>query len=207
MLKKMLQGLFLIATTFNASAAIVSTDWKTTGDNLITLDTTNHLEWLDLTVTVNRSWNDIYSELGSGGEFEGWQMAGTSQLTQFFNEFGGDGYYSGSPASSTSIFENVSSYWGDTLCHDIGCNTGDGWTKFYTANIYGFGYVWQGFISDNSIKINSEYTRADTPDPRRGTALFRYATPVPIATPFWLLIPGFISFVLFTNRKRSRPYK
>ena len=36
-----------------SQAAIVSADWKTAGDNLITRDTTSGLDWLDLTETTS----------------------------------------------------------------------------------------------------------------------------------------------------------
>jgi hypothetical protein len=193
----------LATLSFNVSAAIVSTDWKVAGDNLITRDTDNKLEWLDLTVTLNRSWNDVRSELGSGGEFAGWQMAGTSQLTQFFNAFGGSGSYDGTPYTNTGVFDLIAPYWGDTACEDTGCNVGDGWSKYLTGNIYGYGYVWQGFISDNSIKISSEYTSDDFADPRRGTALFRYVSPVPAPPAFILMLTG-LSLLGLTIRFRKK---
>ncbi len=37
----------------NVNAAIISVDWQTTGDNLITQDTASGLDWLDLTVTAH----------------------------------------------------------------------------------------------------------------------------------------------------------
>lgn len=48
----------MIALPLTANAALVSLDWQTDGDNLITRDDYG-LEWLDLTVTANRSYNDI----------------------------------------------------------------------------------------------------------------------------------------------------
>ena len=38
-------------------------------------DLTAELDWLDITATTNRSYNDISSQLGVGGEFEGWRYA------------------------------------------------------------------------------------------------------------------------------------
>ena len=47
----------------SANAAIISADWQASDDGLITQYTTNGLEWLDLTVTVNRIYNDVYAEV------------------------------------------------------------------------------------------------------------------------------------------------
>ena len=38
-------------------------------------DTAAGLDWLDITATTNRSYNDVSSEFGVGGEFEGWRFA------------------------------------------------------------------------------------------------------------------------------------
>jgi sulfatase modifying factor 1 len=52
------------------------------------LDTTTSLLWLDATETQNRSLADVQSELGIGGEFEGWQVATRSQIHQLFGDAG-----------------------------------------------------------------------------------------------------------------------
>jgi hypothetical protein len=66
---KLILGAVFISS--NVNAAIVSTDWLAPDDNLITHDTDSGLEWLDLTATNHRSYSDISSQLGIGGEFEG----------------------------------------------------------------------------------------------------------------------------------------
>ncbi len=40
----------------NANAGLISIDWKTAGDNLITYDTNTGLNWLDLTETVGDTY-------------------------------------------------------------------------------------------------------------------------------------------------------
>lgn len=52
------------------------------------LDTATRLLWLDATETVDRSVADVESELGDGGEFEGWQLATRDQLHELFVNFG-----------------------------------------------------------------------------------------------------------------------
>ena len=173
----------LMVTSISANSAIISVDWKSNGDDLITRDTTNNMEWLDLSLTLNLSWNEVWTELGAGGQFEGWRMASKGELTQFFNEFGGDGYYNGFPSAMTNIFDSLSQYWGDTKCLATGCTTGDGYSKFFTASQYGYGNVWQGIVSDTKIDISLEYASADSRDFLKGTALFRYYDPKPVPAP------------------------
>jgi uncharacterized repeat protein (TIGR01451 family) len=69
-------------------AALVNTDWQTAGDNLITRDTTSGLDWLDLTQTANRSYNDVSSQLGTGGQFAGFRYATQAEVTALFSQFG-----------------------------------------------------------------------------------------------------------------------
>jgi len=49
-------------------------------NGMTTIDTASGLEWLDLTETVNRSYADVASQFGVGGELEGWRHATTSEL-------------------------------------------------------------------------------------------------------------------------------
>lgn len=46
-----------------AEATLISTDWKATGDGLLTRDTDVGLEWLDLTVTAGMSFMDVHEAL------------------------------------------------------------------------------------------------------------------------------------------------
>jgi hypothetical protein len=74
-------GLYLIS--LNSYAAYSSVDWKSQGDNLITrltLESGVSIEYLDLTVTTNRSFVDIKNEMRGGGELEGWSFTGTQYL-------------------------------------------------------------------------------------------------------------------------------
>ena len=61
-------ALALLTTALNSQAAIIDFDTYFT-------DTSTSLSWLDVTATVNRSFNDISSQFGVGGEFEGWRYA------------------------------------------------------------------------------------------------------------------------------------
>ena len=68
---------FLMSSLSNAG--LIERDWQSAGDGLITYDESTGLEWLDITATQNRSYNDISSKLGVGLEFAGWQYATGNQ--------------------------------------------------------------------------------------------------------------------------------
>jgi hypothetical protein len=58
------------------------------GPGTITRDTVGGLDWLDLTLTKNRSVDDITAQLGVGGEFEGFRYATTAEITALWTEAG-----------------------------------------------------------------------------------------------------------------------
>lgn len=76
--------LILSAFTFQASAELVKTHWKTTGDTKATLDTDTGLEWLDLRETVGKSYNTALSD----SAYEGWRMPTMDEvITLMYNIF------------------------------------------------------------------------------------------------------------------------
>ncbi len=52
----------LIAASNQAGAVLMSVDWQSQGDNLVTRDTDTGLEWLDLTLTVGNSLAETEAE-------------------------------------------------------------------------------------------------------------------------------------------------
>jgi hypothetical protein len=70
-----------------AHAALVKQDLLTVGDGLVTLDTTTHLEWLNLTATQDLSVDQVLG--GTGGWVNiGFQYASYSQVGQLLNDAG-----------------------------------------------------------------------------------------------------------------------
>jgi probable HAF family extracellular repeat protein len=68
-----------------ANSALVEMDWKTPGDKSITYDTATGLQWLDLTASFNRSVSDVASQLGVGGDYQGFQYATESEVRTLFS--------------------------------------------------------------------------------------------------------------------------
>ncbi len=51
-------------------------------------DTDQNLDFLDVSLTVNRSYNDISSKFGVGAEFEGFRYATSAEVLTMINNFG-----------------------------------------------------------------------------------------------------------------------
>lgn len=80
MLKK---ALALVGLTLSLTANALIVDLGN-----ITRDTISGLDWLDLTETNGRSYNDISGKLGTGQEFEGWRYATVVEVQALWKEFG-----------------------------------------------------------------------------------------------------------------------
>jgi hypothetical protein len=82
--------LVLLFPALHAEAAVMSRDWKTPGDGLLTFDTVNKREWLDLSQTILNSqfpgatldqrYQFVVGELNSGGLFSNFTVATADEV-------------------------------------------------------------------------------------------------------------------------------
>jgi hypothetical protein len=78
----------LLLSITSVQAALVESDWQSTGDALATLDTETGIEWLDLTQTDNMSISQAENLTGTGGIFNGWRLPTRTEVTQMlYNAF------------------------------------------------------------------------------------------------------------------------
>ena len=78
-LPRLVFGAFFAIYLFVASAhAGLIDNWT------ITLDTDTGIEWLDLTESTNRSYDDVAGQFGTGGDFAGWRHANFTEVTTLF---------------------------------------------------------------------------------------------------------------------------
>ncbi len=84
-----LAGCFVL--TGSMSAAVISRDWVTPGDGLLTYDTLSGLEWLDLSqtlmgdypgVTFEDRFQAVVAKTASGERFEGFRVATVAEAKQ-----------------------------------------------------------------------------------------------------------------------------
>ncbi len=71
-----------------AGPVLTEADWLAAGDGLLTNDAISGLQWLDWSHTANRSYNDVSSQLGAGGEFEGFRYATEAEVSQLYANAG-----------------------------------------------------------------------------------------------------------------------
>jgi hypothetical protein len=171
-----------------------------------TRDTDTGLEWLDLTESTGLSYNDVSSQFGAGGQFEGWAYASVVQIDSLFDSAGGTGPYDiqdkGFQQSSTAV-STLLAFWGTTA--------GDGFSlPFQSSFIIGtsplpvnqheVGLVALN-LETNSIMTSSGFNSQadDFTHQAYGHALVRV---VPIPAAVWLFGSGLIGLIGFSRRKK-----
>lgn len=68
-----------------ANAGFIETDWKTQGDRLAILEQETGLEWLDLTQTKNKTFNQVMSELDT--TYAGWRLPTVDELRRLMSNY------------------------------------------------------------------------------------------------------------------------
>ncbi|MEE8058278.1 MAG: VPLPA-CTERM sorting domain-containing protein [Pseudomonadales bacterium] len=126
MLKKPLitLALFLFSFSINAATLIDNGSYFT--------DSASDLDWLTLSNTFNRSYNDISSKFGAGEEFEGWRYATGLEFEQLLfgqgahataggcSGFSAGGNFCGGYSAINSPIQNtLISLFGDTFQQGI----------------------------------------------------------------------------------------
>ena len=145
--------------------AVLVSEGGSFGANTLTRDTATGLRWLDLTLSLNRTYAQIAQELGPGGDFAGYRFATGNEVEELWENAGID--------TSTSLFVAQNHQPVSALAALVGQtgsngNCGSGCTYFYTE-----GWYWNGdpppvnFLAyaemawfDNSAGLSGSYPQA-----------------------------------------------
>tara|TARA_R110002167_G_scaffold365832_2_gene591567 strand:+ start:2461 stop:3186 length:726 start_codon:yes stop_codon:yes gene_type:complete len=98
--KKLAASILLSAFALNSQAAIIDNDSYFT-------DTETGLIWLDVSITVNRSFNDISSQFIPGGEFDGWRYATGVEFNNLLSSWTGVASISSGRTETTGTTPSV----------------------------------------------------------------------------------------------------
>ena len=69
-----------------SKAALIDLDWNTINDSALLLDTSTGLQWLDLSVTANQSYNEVQAQLQQGGTYDGFRYATRDEVLHLWAE-------------------------------------------------------------------------------------------------------------------------
>lgn len=192
-----------------ANAALVEVDWQITGDYLITRDTISGLDWLDLTETNNMSRNYVLTQLGSGGQFDGWRYASSAETVALWANFGVD--LSTTPLGPTSGLDPSIVIAAETLGGILDEPSLPYWTLGLTSdnnpmNTFHYARLGALYISDFNWTIFSgvdgEYIA--TYDANEVTSHYLVQTsPVPVPAAVWLFGSGLLGLISVAKRKKA----
>jgi hypothetical protein len=186
-------GLVLLA--FDSNAELVDNGTYTT-------DTRTNLDWLDLTETVNRTFAYVDSQLGSGGEFEGWEYANIGDIEGLFDSAGGTWPYDGWSTANDGVVADLLALWGETN------STGGAISSQFVTGEYDHskpGWRYWGLVYDDNpfddyLQPMEGSTSPANSGPWLGHALIR--SPEPSATT--LLGSGILTLVMLRTLHRRR---
>ena len=132
-MKKLLAFILIFGLTQNAQALLVGvTDH---GDYFSDAET--GLDWLDVTLSMNRSYDQVSSQFGVGGDYEGWRYASAAELAAMTNAVSGwDSGVTGVAQIATPLPESSTAY--DELIALMG-DTHD----YYYQTTFGHSYCEQ----------------------------------------------------------------
>jgi len=219
--KELLATAALSLFSINASASVISGDYSAGGDGLLSIDTTNNMEWLDVSSTVNQSVTQALATYNAAG----FRLATASELVDLYVSAGIDSvldynYGFSNPiavvGTPTTAYYNVTSVAGKAAAASLHLMMG--WTSaaFY-GNPWIHGYLadhdgdtrhalgrFRMYESEFAVHVNTNLDQWGQTEPSEsvGSFLVRSTGEVPAPAPLALLGIGALAFG-FTRRKKA----
>jgi hypothetical protein len=196
-MKKHYQGILATALLFIASLGTAQAALVALGD--YTTDTDTGLDWLDLDLSLGMSLNQVLTQTGTGGTFDGWQVATLGQIHLFMTNAGWIGPYDPSNVSNVGYVANFKVLTTSFLDDPI-----DDINGFTFDPLSGLG---NNHFTDNQTTGITSYSFITPIDPavgQQGTGTFLVrASVVPLPAAFWLFGAG-LAFLLGCAKRECR---
>ena len=200
-----------ISMVFTVEAArassLISGDDAVFGVDSVTIDTATGLEWLDWTLSTNKSYVYVSTQFGPGGDFEGWRHATTAELAGLF--LGADiTHVDDYESNPVGVVEGLLALGGDTFFGPYGYHG----TYMVTATPWGENQTLAAVDPDGLLTaiVRGAFTTftdysATSQSPGIGNALVRESTlAVPEPSTIALLAVGLIGISGYAPRKRRQ---
>jgi len=203
-----------LVTSSVSHSAVISVDWQSAGDNLISRDTSSGLDWLDLTQTTDYSYYTVLSKLSSEGALNGWRFATNAEVVSLWSNFNIDLSASApvsSPGFDSRIFD-AASMLGNLAC-TYTCNSATYGTLGLTADAYSaavnarnimgaLAYESAGTSTNLSLYFSDGlYAMSDFNSSAHIGSYLVQTSPVPVPGALWLFGAGLIGLSGIARRK------
>ncbi len=194
-------------------------------NNSYTTDSLSGLDWLDVTRSENRSFDDISSQLESGGEFDGWRYATTDEFSTMVSDYTDDTYiYSefGRNHYENGIMDTLVSLLGDTYTYAnfLSSNSLLSFTSGMLIDMNYGGQLMTAILWDDDTPNRDNPSGYDYSDPHhrmvyggdtlgiaRGSYLVRDTTEIastPLPASVWLMISGVLGVVGLSRKNKNQ---
>jgi len=130
---------FMLANISTVNATLIN-------NGSTTVDTVSGLEWLDVTLTTNRSYNDIFISGFGGYAAAGYQLATTVQLCGLFGSLGDTVSSNCTNNAINTDVSFISQASVNTLVGLLGATFLSGQQIISTVGIFDSGLIGSGFI-------------------------------------------------------------
>ncbi len=180
-----------------------------------TTDTGSGLDWLDVTLTIDRSYNDISSQLGIGGEFEGWRYAHSEDVRTLIQNHTGTTRFTKNPyvktiQFDTAILDNLARSLGITRTGLAPNNGIADWVHGLTSDApNSTSHAYSFIVTDpqfprSSVILNWNAQKDNEFSSVIGSHLIRGAvSPVPVPATVWLMATGILGLIGFSRKKQA----
>jgi hypothetical protein len=201
---------YLTIFSFNVNAAIISVDWKTAGDGLITRDTVSGLDWLDLTETNGLTYEYVSGQLGAGGQFDGYRYATNSEAVALWANFGIDlntGATTYIPGYVDPAIENAAMFMGN-IFNEYNADdrfgvyglTGETLRTGIYYTLGAWESVWEGVTYTYYSPIGAREAPSYTSAIYQGSYLVKPDV-IPVPAAVWLFGSGLVGLIGVARRK------
>jgi len=209
-LKELLIALFVLSFAGTVNASLSSQDLSAPGDGQLTYDSVTGLSWLDLTATVEQSYNQIMAGYGGFTTDHGFRYATVDEVGRLFSDaevvqtdwvwgywnFNNPGYLANSSLVSllgiTYPFDGLSTYsFGLTGSNTLGAQDSHDYAMVGYNN-------HADYIASLAIGTINDSTNS----PNVGSFLVRDVSSIPVPSAVWLFSTGLFGFIKLNRRKQ-----
>lgn len=185
-------------------------------------DTASRLDWLKLTETFNRSYDDVSSKFGTGQEFEGWVYATGEQFEALVFNQGATAMtctngtmFCGWSADNNGIAAPMINLLGDTGEQQLNGELTPGltvWTVGILADVHDANSHWEAELYDYDFNpLTSAQDNISTHDtfidnailPNYGGSFLVRVSAVPIPGAVWLFGSGLLGLIGMARRRKT----